>query len=196
MMNLIAQINDIVEKCRNEGSRAVVALDGMSASGKTTLAAELAQKFEGAVIHTDDFHLPFPLRTEERRAEPGGNLDYERFAKEVLPFLKERRTFSYGCFSCREGKIVRKMTIDAECPLIIVEGAYSMRPEFRSAYDLSVCMVISKELQRERLIAREGTEKFKTFEELWIPLEKRYIEYYNLPEICDIIVKTEKPGKL
>lgn len=193
MTNLITQISDVVEKCRIEGNRAVIALDGMSASGKTTLATGLAEKFGGAVIHTDDFHLPFHLRTEERRAEPGGNLDYERFAREVLPFLKDRRTFCYGCFSCKEGEITAHRTVDADCPLIIVEGAYSMRPEFRKAYDLSVCMMISGELQKNRLIAREGLEKFKAFEELWIPLENRYIEYYNLPEICDIILKIEKP---
>ena len=42
MKNLLSQINDIVEKCKISGKRAVLAIDGMSASGKTTLAAELA----------------------------------------------------------------------------------------------------------------------------------------------------------
>ena len=85
MKHLLSQINDIIEKCKISGKRAVLAIDGMSASGKTTLAEELAEQFSGSVIHTDDFHLPFELRTEERRAQPGGNLDYERFAREVLP---------------------------------------------------------------------------------------------------------------
>ena len=39
-----------------------------------------------------------------------------------------------------------------------------MRPEFRKAYDLSICMLISEELQRERLIAREGRERYANFE--------------------------------
>ena len=146
MKHLLSQINDIVEKCKISGKRAVLAIDGMSASGKTTLAEELAEQFSGSVIHTDDFHLPFELRTEERRAQPGGNLDYERFAREVLPYLNQKIEITYGRFSCREGKIVETVNIGADCPLVIVEGAYSMRPEFRKAYDLSICMLISEEL--------------------------------------------------
>ena len=142
MKHLLSQINDIVEKCKISGKRAVLAIDGMSASGKTTLAEELAEQFSGSVIHTDDFHLPFELRTEERRAQPGGNLDYERFAREVLPYLNQKTQITYGRFSCREGKIVETVKIGADCPLIIVEGAYSMRPEFRKAYDLSICCLL------------------------------------------------------
>ena len=41
MKNLLSQINDIVEKCKISGKRAILAIDGMSASGKTTLAEEL-----------------------------------------------------------------------------------------------------------------------------------------------------------
>ena len=191
MKYLLSQINDIVENCKPFGKRTVLAIDGMSASGKTTLAAELADQFSGAVIHTDDFYLPFELRTEERRAQPGGNLDYERFAREVLPYLNQKTEITYGRFSCREGKIVETVKIGADCPLVIVEGAYSMRPEFRKAYDLSICMLISEELQRERLIAREGRERYANFEKLWVPLENRYIEYYNLPKICDRVIFNE-----
>lgn len=191
MKNLLSQINDIVEKCEVAGERAILAIDGMSASGKTTLAAKLAEQFSGSVIHTDDFHLPFELRTEERRAQPGGNLDYERFAREVLPYLKQKTEITYGRFSCRDGEIVETVNIGADCPLVIVEGAYSMRPEFRKAYDLSICMLISEELQRERLIAREGRERYANFEKLWVPLENRYIEYYNLPKNCDRVIFNE-----
>lgn len=188
MKYLLSQINDIVENCKPFGKRTVLAIDGMSASGKTSLAAELADQFSGAVIHTDDFYLPFELRTEERRAQPGGNFDYERFAREVLPYLNQKTEITYGRFSCREGKIVETVKIGADCPLIIVEGAYSMRPEFRKAYDLSICMLISEKIQRERLIAREGRERYANFEKLWIPMENRYLAYYKVPEICDILI--------
>lgn len=70
MKNLLSQINDIVEKCKISGKRAVLAIEGMSASGKTTLAAELAEQFSGSVIHTDDF-LCLELRTEEPQSSAG-----------------------------------------------------------------------------------------------------------------------------
>lgn len=69
MKKLLSQINDVIEKCRTSDEHAALAIDGMSASGKSTLAAEIADRFGGSVIHTDDFHLPFELRTEERRTQ-------------------------------------------------------------------------------------------------------------------------------
>lgn len=68
--------------------RAVAAIDGNAAAGKSTLAARIAAFFAPQysvnVFHMDDFFLPGALRTPERLAEPGGNVHYERFQDEVL----------------------------------------------------------------------------------------------------------------
>ena len=65
-----------------------VAIDGGSASGKTTLANRLGQELGCPVVHMDDFFLPPMLRSDDRLNQPGGNVHYERFAAEVLPGLK------------------------------------------------------------------------------------------------------------
>ena len=62
----------------------IVAIDGKCASGKTTLAAELAEIYDCNVFHMDDFFLRPEQRTQQRFAESGGNVDYERFREEVL----------------------------------------------------------------------------------------------------------------
>ncbi len=56
-----------------------VAIDGPCTSGKTTFAAMLNRRFGGNVLHMDDFFLRPEQRTPERFAEPGGNVDRERF---------------------------------------------------------------------------------------------------------------------
>lgn len=188
---LITRIDDMIEKHKLTGKRTVVALDGMCAAGKSTLAAKLAERFGGSVIAIDDFHLPFEMRSEERRSEPGGNMHYERFSQEAAAYLRNGEAFSYGRFSCRDGKIVEKKTIAKACPLVIVEGAYAMRAEFRDIYDISLCLLVSDELQKERLLAREGEEKYRNFEQLWMPLEHRYLTYYNIPSICDAVMAGE-----
>ena len=76
--------------------RVVVALDGMSCSGKTTFAEALAQQFSGAVVHMDDFFLPADRFTEEMQALPGGNMDRERFKTEVLTPLAKGIDFAYA----------------------------------------------------------------------------------------------------
>ena len=62
-----------------------------------------------------------------------------------------------------------------------------MRPEFREYYNLKVFSNASRELQIERLTKREG-EYVKEYIDLWMPLENKYIKYFNLKEICDIII--------
>lgn len=188
---LIMQIGDMIEKCRGKGKRTVVALDGMCAAGKSTLAAKLAECFGGSVIAIDDFHLPFNMRSEERRGEPGGNMHYERFEQEVAAHLRSGEAFSYGRFSCREGKINETKSVAADCPLVIIEGAYAMRAEFREIYDLSVCVLVSDELQKERLLSREGEEKYRNFETMWIPMEHSYLSHYRIPSICDSVMAVE-----
>ena len=68
---------------QEKGGRAVIAIDGMAASGKSNLAARLAEELDGCVIHMDDFFLPPELRTQERLSSPGGNVHYERFEAEA-----------------------------------------------------------------------------------------------------------------
>ena len=60
----------------------LAAIDGRCASGKTTLAAQLQQQFDGSVIHMDHFFLRPHQRTPQRYQEPGGNVDRERFLEE------------------------------------------------------------------------------------------------------------------
>ena len=62
----------------------VIAIEGGSASGKTTLGSLLEALYDCTVLHMDDFFLRPEQRTTARYAEVGGNVDYERFLDEVL----------------------------------------------------------------------------------------------------------------
>ena len=90
----------LIEGRLEKQARVIVALDGMSCSGKPTWARELAEKFSGSVVHMDDFFLPAKLRTAERYRTPGGNVHHERFAVEVLPRLRSPEPFGYRVFDC------------------------------------------------------------------------------------------------
>ncbi len=53
-------INSITALLSTAAGRPIlIALDGRCGSGKTTLAAQLAERFPGSrTIHTDDYYLP------------------------------------------------------------------------------------------------------------------------------------------
>jgi len=85
-------LEPLIRKIRSltsEKDHTVVVLDGFCASGKSTLAYFLQEIFAARLIHMDDFFLPPEKRTPERFAQPGGNVDYERFRTEVIEHLAE-----------------------------------------------------------------------------------------------------------
>ena len=182
MDNLFREIDSRLEK-----GRLILAIEGGSASGKTTLAKLLKERYDATVFHTDDFFLQPHQRTPERYAEVGGNLDRERFLKEVLTPLKEGREVEYRRFDCSTMKICEAEIITPK-NLVIIEGAYSMHPDLRELYDLSVFIDISKPLQKERILKRNPQFSDRFFNE-WIPLEERYFDKMQIKENCDMVIE-------
>lgn len=165
-----------------------VAIEGSSATGKSTLAVLLARIYDCNVFHMDDFFLQPHQRTPERFAQPGGNVDYERFFEEVLLPLCARKPFSYRPFSCATMSLADPVEVVPK-QLSIVEGAYSMHPALRSCYDLSVFLKIDPQSQADRIRLRNGLEMLKRFLDEWIPLEKRYFEHFGIEQQCSLCIE-------
>jgi len=168
-----------------------VAIDGMSCSGKSTLAALLGKVYDCNLFHMDDFFLPRELKTKERLDEPGGNVDYERFRQEVLVGLTEERPFSYRPFSCKSQALVEPVQVSPK-PLNIVEGAYSLHPSLEDAYQLKVFLKIEPEVQSARILHRNGPAMHERFLKEWVPLENRYFHEYNIEDRCDLVFGYKK----
>lgn len=166
----------------------LLAIDGGSASGKTTLAALLAQRYGCPVFHMDDFFLRPEQRTPQRLAEPGGNVDRERFFSEVLQPLRQGGPASYRRYNCQTGQLLPPVLRQAG-QLNVIEGAYSMHPELSALYDLSVFLAVSPEMQHRRILQREPAFKQQLFFRQWIPMENRYFQTFSIPERCDLRIE-------
>lgn len=164
-----------------------LAIEGGSASGKTTLAAWLQQTYDAAVFHMDDFFLRPEQRTAARLNEPGGNVDRERFAEEVLHSLCEGRPVVYRRFDCKMQTLSPPITVEPRM-LTIVEGAYSMHPALADAYDLSLFLDVDPARQRQRIQNRNTKAEAQRFFEHWIPLENRYFDACNVRARCTCVL--------
>ena len=167
-------------------NQVIVAIDGSCTSGKTTLATRLAEIYDCNVFHMDDFFLRPEQRTQERYAEVGGNVDYERFREEVLLPLKSRKPFSYRPFDCSTFTLSDPVTVTPR-KLNIIEGSYSHHPYFGDPYDLKILLTIPPELQQQRILQRPAFLHERFFEE-WIPMENRYFEKFRISDKCDVIL--------
>ena len=180
----------LIEGLLETKERIIVALDGMSCSGKTTFAAQLAQKFSGSVVHMDDFFLPAGRFTEQMQALPGGNMDRARFQAEVLSPLAAGADFSYAPFSCKEQALLPDRT-PVTGRLIVVEGAYALLPAWGRYWDLSLFLQVSQEEQQGRLLLRNGARGMVPFLKRWIPREEAYFAACHVRNRCDEIVDGE-----
>ena len=175
-----------IEKLLSAKDRVVVAIDGGAATGKTTLAALLAKRYGGEVIHMDDFFLRPEQRTPDRFSEAGGNFDRERFLEEVIPYIKKREAFSYRIFDCSQMCLSGNAEI-SDTRLVIVEGSYSHHPAISETFDLRVFLCVDEDERRRRIIMRNG-ERSEMFFTRWIPLENRYFEAFAIEKKADIII--------
>ncbi len=177
-----------IERVYTERERVFVAIDGPCTSGKTTLATVLQRRFGGNVLHMDDFFLRPEQRTPERFAEPGGNVDRERFEDEVLAPLAAGKIAQYRPWDCHIGDFAASRNVEP-ARLTIVEGSYSMHPALRGYYDLMICLTIDSGEQLRRLEAR-NPRMLQRFIDEWIPLENRYFASTETRTAADMIVDT------
>jgi len=175
--------------------RVIVAIDGMSAAGKSSLASLLRETYDCNVISMDFFFLRTVQRTPERLVEPGGNIDYERFFTEVVRPLKAGEAFSYRPYDCRIGELTDPVNVCLN-RLTVVEGVYSMHPYFCGAgdvgsgghglYDITVFLSIDEVSQLRGLKVR-SPHLLERFINEWIPMENMYFEHFGIPEKCDLL---------
>ncbi len=166
----------------------VLAIEGRAASGKSTLAAELAAITKYPVIKMDHFFLPQSLKKPRRVQTPGGNTHYERFIEEVVNNIKEDAPFSYEIFDCSIGGINGSALIPAT-RWRIVEGVYSLHPKFGDYADLKIFVDIEPEEQMRRIRNRDGVQMARIFRETWIPMEEVYFHKYKQEKNVDYILK-------
>ena len=175
-----------IEVESSKKSPALIAIEGGSASGKTTLSQLLREVYDCNVFHMDDFFLRPEQRTEARFAQAGGNIDHERFLAEVLLPLSQGMTVQYRAFDCSTFTLRPAIEI-APKGLNIVEGAYSMHPQLAQFYDFSVFLSITPQLQRKRIEKRNSPDMAQRFFDTWIPLERTYFEETDAAARCSMI---------
>jgi len=176
-----------IDRQRTAGTPVLVAIDGRCTAGKSTLGDAIGRVYGCPVFHMDDYYLPAEKRTPERYAEPGGNVDRERFRAEILrPWSEGRdvevRRFDHSVFQpFPHGDTV------PWAPLAVTEGSYSLHPELRDYYTLRVFLSVPREEQLRRVEKRNGPEAVAAFRDRWIPLEEAYFAALD-PRACADLV--------
>lgn len=180
-----------IDRLMAEQPQVLIALDGPCASGKSTLGEMLSRIYRCPLVHMDDFFLRPEYRTPERLSLPGGNVDYERFDREVLSPLSRGECARYRPWQCRSGSFGEAVTV-APGPLTVVEGSYSLHPGLRECYRLRVWVEASWTVRLQRLAQRGGESCLARFQQLWIPMEDRYFSACRVKECCHLCISGDR----
>ena len=179
----------------------LIALDGASGTGKSVLAALVAEVLGASVIPSDDFFAAEITDAEWEARSPieraADAIDWRRLRRDALQPLRAGKPGAWRAFDFKAG--VRpdgtySMRTDFElrnpAQVIVLDGAYSTRPELGDLIDLSVLVDSPLSVRHARLSAREEAAFLKAWHARWDAAEAYYFTHVRPPSSFDLIVST------
>jgi uridine kinase len=170
----------------------LVALDGRSAAGKSTLAQQVAARTAALVIDGDDFYRGGDDAFWRARS-PAEKVDL------VIDWRRQRTLLT----KVGRGEPARWQPYDWEADdrrqgaevnvgpaaVVILDGAYSARRELADLFALRVLLDVPRETRRERLLLREGERYRAEWEARWGRAEDLYFEQLMPRESFDLVLR-------
>lgn len=182
----------ITQLAQQKGRPFIVAIDGRSGVGKSTLAKVLTERLDTCVIEGDDFYAGgIELRTDRPASRAAACIDWTR-QRSVLEALRAGREARWRAFDWEafDGRLYDEPTEIRPRPVVILEGSYAARPELADLLDLRVALVVPDEVRFARLAAREGA--IGPWERQWHEAEEFYFEAVMPTAKFDMVVKASR----
>ena len=186
-----------------------VAIDGVDAAGKTTLADALVAPIEELgrpVIRAtvDGFHRPREERYRRGSDSPEGyyhdSFDYDSARGELLEQLGPGGSLRYRtatiAFPTDQFVYERLQTAQPDA-ILLFDGIFLMRPELNDLWDFRIFLEIGFEESLERAVRRnaEGMDSEEAlrerYEKRYIPGQRLYLDSVKPREIADVVVEGE-----
>lgn len=188
------EIVRLVAEAHLPGRTALVGLDGLGGSGKSSLASSLCEGLKALgigteMVHFDDFYLPSADRPPDvGDAKPvGGDFDWQRLRESVLAPLREGLRARYARYDWHRHALAETHEVTPG-GVVLVEGVYCCRKELSGFYDLKIWVDCPRALRLERGIARDGESYRGQWEHDWMPAEDRYVAEHRPDQLADITV--------
>jgi len=186
------------------GRTVFVGIDGRSGAGKSTLASRIATDLADGpdpvavvVLDGDGFYAGgtaarWDRRTAEEKADQV--IDWRR-QRAVLEGLRDWGVATWHPFDWDADDwdqdpppfTDRPVTVEAAA-VVVLEGAYSCRPELHDLLDLTVLLRVGPDVRRARLLAREGEDHRADWEARWSEAEDHYFGTVMAPDRFDLVL--------
>ncbi|WP_420451707.1 uridine kinase family protein [Ilumatobacter sp.] len=186
-------------------SPVLVAIDGRSGSGKSTLSKAVVEALDVSgsvdpmvtVIEGDQFYAGGSAQTWDSRpvAERADRVIDWRRQHRLLSQLRSKGVASWRPFDWdaddwdSDDVPLRTEPIRSViAPVVVLEGAYSARPELHGLLDLRVLLEVPAGVRRRQLLEREGEAYRSDWEARWSGAENHYFGSVMPPARFDLIL--------
>jgi len=176
----------------------LVSIDGGSGAGKSTLALIIAQELKAAFVQSDDFYDAQISDAQWDACTPAQKvadvIDWRRLRADALEPLLARQVARWYPFNFERQRPDGTYPLSANfverqpADVIILEGAYSSRPELSDLIDLSVLVDVPIEVRHQRLLERENVDWLAGWHRRWDEAEAYYFTQVRPPASFDMII--------
>jgi uridine kinase len=190
-----------------------VAIDGVDASGKTTLADELARQLVGLGRTTirasvDGFHNPASVRKRRGPDSPEGyfldSFNYAQLTEKLISPLGPggNRRFRRKAFDYRTDSVVdAPHEFAVPDSILLFDGVFLLRPELRDFWDFSVFVEVDFETILARAEIRDAAamggaaEVRRRYQQRYIPGQWLYLSTCRPQAHTSVIVQNHDPAE-
>ena len=181
-----ALLEQVAHKIAALGERAIVAVDGVDGSGKTSFANELAPMIErhGRPIvraSVDGFHNLKAIRYQRGKSDPEGffqdSYNYDSLHRHLLdPFRQGAAWVDVARFDHRtDREIVSARREVGPSAILLFDGIFLHRDELCSLWDYSIFLAVPFAVSYARMAERDGSNP-----DPLAPENRRYYEGQNI----------------
>ena len=177
----------------------MVAIDGASGAGKSTIASMIATELDAAVIPLDDFfaanipdHKWDEFSVEEKLKYV---LNWNRVRVDVISPLLRGETARWYSFDFQSGLgadgtygIENEPKEREPSRVILIEGAYSSSPELADLVNFAILVDVPKEERHSRIALREDSDFLLHWHRRWDEVEEYYFNEIRPKSYFDLII--------
>jgi uridine kinase len=186
---------------RTDDGPMLVALDGPSGSGKSTLAALVAAELDAAIVPSDDFFAAEMTDAEWNALSPRGRaeaaIDWRRLREQALIPLLGAKVASWHPFDFAAGTrpdgsygMARDVVTRSPSAVIVLEGAYSSRPEIADLIEFAVLVDLPIAERHRRIAHRDDKAFADAWHARWDAAEEYYFSDVRPASWFDLVVTT------
>lgn len=180
-------LNEIETLRRAHDAPVLVAIDGRSGSGKSSLAGIIKTRTDGSLVSGDDFYAGGSAIHSQLSAAKLADICLDRTRlRSVMQRLRSGSDAQFHPYDwiAFNGRLSDEEKTVKSSAVLIVEGVYTFHPELRDLVDLSILISSPDETRFQRLASREG--KLSGWEHQWHRAEVWYFENLSPPDIFDL----------